>query len=260
MSQRLFERLLRAVFAAHKVAAEECAANFKPSETDNILGSVRRAELEGFMRDTADMEGIGARVVRSRLSLESHRTAQRTGRSDGQFGPGPVRSRGGSRVPADPCTRQPGRPLAGAWYEPPADSALRTSPAQQESRLHRDDQLRYGHLPGSAYPGSRCQTFQAMRTTSTSLRDSRMSSIRSCRKSGIRRRGPLPAQRAQGRCGMRAGTPGFSGQRLREAREARGYRRFPCQNWRTCHRRRSTSMRTVAGLPARTCWKRLQPR
>jgi hypothetical protein len=72
MPVRLTERLLRAVFASHKVAAEECRANYKPPEADNIVGFCRRASLEGFMRDAAEMEGVAASVVRSRMSNWNH--------------------------------------------------------------------------------------------------------------------------------------------------------------------------------------------
>lgn len=72
MPSKFLERLLRAVFAAHKVATEECSANFEGPEADNILGFYRRAKLEGFMRDAAEMEGVGAHVVRSRLSPWNH--------------------------------------------------------------------------------------------------------------------------------------------------------------------------------------------
>ena len=155
MPPKFFERLLRAVFAAHRVAAEECAANFKPSETDNILGQYRRAKLEGFMRDTADMEGIGARVVRSRLSAWNHT----------ELHSGPVVLTASSvQVPCDLVEEAEfrltlARDNQGVLWpepgdEPPADAPLYALLLHSKSRwLHRDDQLRYGHLPGSAYLG-----------------------------------------------------------------------------------------------------------
>jgi hypothetical protein len=77
MPPKFFDRLLRAVFSAHKTASEECAANFQPPETDNILGNYRRAKLEGFMRDTAAMESIASAVVRSHLGSWNHTEIRR---------------------------------------------------------------------------------------------------------------------------------------------------------------------------------------
>jgi hypothetical protein len=154
MSQRLFERLLRAVFAAHRVAAEECAANYKEPEADNIIGFCRRAKLEGFMRDAADMEGIAASAVRSRLSNWNH-TELRSG---------PVVLTASSvQSPCDLVEEAEFRSTLALsnqgvlWPEPGDDpgpgAPLYVIMLHSKSRLPREDQARHGYLPGSAYLG-----------------------------------------------------------------------------------------------------------
>jgi hypothetical protein len=152
MPSKFFERLLRGVFAAHKVAAEECAANFKGPERDNILGLYRRAKLEGFMRDTAAMEGIGAQVVRSRMSAWNH-TELRTG---------PVILTASSvQSPCDLVDEADfrltlARDNQGVLWpeptdEPRPDASLYVLLLHSKSRWAWEEQARYGHLPGSAY-------------------------------------------------------------------------------------------------------------
>jgi hypothetical protein len=152
MPSKFFERLLRAVFAAHKVAAEECAANFKPPETDNILGLYRRAKLEGFMRDTAAMEGVDAQVARSRMSAWNH-TELRSG---------PVILTASSvQSPCDLVEEADfrvtlARDNQGVLWpepddEPSPDAPLYVLLLHSKSRWRHEDQMRYGHLPGSAY-------------------------------------------------------------------------------------------------------------
>jgi len=150
MPPKFFERLLRAVFAAHKVAAEECAANFKGPETDNILGHYRRAKLEGFMRDAADMEGISAQVVRSRMSAWNHTEVSN----------GPVVLTASSVQ--SPCDRVEeadfrltlARSNQGVLWPEPGDEPngpLYVLLLHGKSRWVREDRAQYGHLPGSAY-------------------------------------------------------------------------------------------------------------
>jgi hypothetical protein len=154
MPPRVFERLLRAVFGAHRVAAEECAANYKEPEADNILGFCRRAKLEGFMRDAADMEGIASSVVRSRLSNWNH-TELRSG---------PVVLTASSvQGPCDPVEEAEFRSTLARsnqgvlWPEPEdepePDAALYVILLHSKSRLPREEQARHGYLPGSAYLG-----------------------------------------------------------------------------------------------------------
>lgn len=152
MQPKFLERLLRAVFAAHKMAAEECAATFQPPETDNILGLYRRAKLEALMRDAAAMEDIYAPVVRSRMSAWNHTELRN----------GPVILTASS-VPS-PCDLVEAsefrvtlaRDNQGVlWPEPedePSDDApLYVLLLHSKSRWPRKDQTRCGHLPGSAY-------------------------------------------------------------------------------------------------------------
>jgi hypothetical protein len=152
MPPKFFARLLRAVFTAHKFAAEECAANFQPPEADNILGHYRRAKLEGFMRATAEMEGIGSAVVRSRLSAWNH-TELRSG---------PVVLTASSvQSPCDLVEEADfrltlARDNQGALWPEPGDEAAPGAPLyvlllHSKSRWRHDDQVRYGRLPGSAY-------------------------------------------------------------------------------------------------------------
>lgn len=152
MPPKLFERLLRAVFAAHKIASEECGANFKPPEADNILGHYRRAKLEGFMRDTADMAGVHSDVVRSRMSAWNH-TELRSG---------PVVLTASSvQSPCDLVEEADFRMTLARdnqgvlWPEPgdesPPDAHLYVLLLHSKSRWPYEDRTRYGHLPGSAY-------------------------------------------------------------------------------------------------------------
>jgi hypothetical protein len=152
MSPKFLERLLRAVFAAHKVAREECSANFKDPEADNLLGFYRRAKLEGFMRDTAQMEGIGAHVVKSKLSPWNH-TELRSG---------PVVLTASSvQTPCDLVEEADFRTTLARgnqdalWPEPgdvpPADAPLYVILLHSKSRWSRGDQTQFGYLPGSAY-------------------------------------------------------------------------------------------------------------
>lgn len=59
------ERLLRAVFTAHQVAFEDVRSEYAASEATNLLPYVRRAKLEGYIRDAAERSGIAATAVRS---------------------------------------------------------------------------------------------------------------------------------------------------------------------------------------------------
>jgi hypothetical protein len=152
ISLKLTERLLRAVFAAHKVAAEECAANFKKEEAENMLGFYRRAKLEGFMRDAADMERVAAPVVRSRLSGWNH-TELRSGRV--------VLTASSVQSPCDLVEEAEFRSTLARgnqdvlWPEPGDEpdpgAPLYVILLHSRSRFMRGEQARHGYLPGSAY-------------------------------------------------------------------------------------------------------------
>jgi hypothetical protein len=154
MRPRLFERLLRAVFAAHKVAAEECAANYKKPEFDNMLGFCRRAKLEGFIRDATEMGGIAASAVRSRLSNWNHN----------EVWSGPVVLTASSvQSPCDLVEEAEFRSTLARsnqgvlWPEPgddpEPDAPLYVILLHSKSQLPHEDQARHGYLPSSAYLG-----------------------------------------------------------------------------------------------------------
>jgi hypothetical protein len=152
ISPKLTERLLRAVFAAHKVAAEEVAANFSKEEAENLLGFYRRAKLEGFMRDAAAMEGVAAPVVKSRSSNWNH-TELHSGRvvltastvqfpcdlvEVAEFRTMLARSNQGVLWPEPGDVPDPGAPLYVILLH-------------SRSRFPRAEPTRHGYLPGSAY-------------------------------------------------------------------------------------------------------------
>lgn len=76
----LFERLLRATFAAHRMAFEDTYATHANTEAENALPYNRRAFLEGAMRDAAAMvPGVSSEVFKSPKSSWNH-TEIRSGR------------------------------------------------------------------------------------------------------------------------------------------------------------------------------------
>ena len=153
MPPSFFERLIRAVFTAHSVAAEECRASFKVPEAANLLGLHRRGKLEGFMRDVAEMEGIEAEVVKSKKSGWYH-TELRSG---------PIILTASSvQTPCDLVEEAEFRLTLARdsqdvlWAEPKdvpsTDAHLYVLLLHSRSNwVSPADQLRFGHLPGSAY-------------------------------------------------------------------------------------------------------------
>lgn len=150
MPESFFARLLRATFAAHRDAAEECGKNFRPTEIDNILGLYRRAKLEGYMRDAADMEGIPHKVARSRMSNWNHTEVRK----------GPVILTASTvQTPCDLVEEADFRnTLARSneqvlWAEPDdeAEAPLYVLLLHSRSRWPKGEQPRYSYLPGSAY-------------------------------------------------------------------------------------------------------------
>jgi hypothetical protein len=66
-------RVLRAVFAAHKVSWDDCLASYAPTEAQNVRPYTKRAKLEGYLRDIADIvQGVTAEVVRANKSGWNH--------------------------------------------------------------------------------------------------------------------------------------------------------------------------------------------
>lgn len=153
MPEVLFGRLLRAVFAAHQLASENCRNEFAETEAMNVRGYYRRAKLEGFMRDTADMvAGVESRVVRG----------------DGNWNHTELRS--GPVVLTASSVAKPCGPVDIAefretlardnaqrlWHEPgdvpPADAPLYALLLHSKSAWVTPEEWRdFGHLPGSAY-------------------------------------------------------------------------------------------------------------
>ncbi len=153
MPEVLFERLLRAVFAAHQLSAEECRAGFEPSESFNLLPFHRRARLEGLMRDVADRTGIVSKVVKSDKSFWNH-TELRSGpvvltASTVQSPCGPVDT---SDFRLSLASSNQGVLWPEAFDEPVDGAPLYILLLHSRSRwLSVADQERFGHLPGSAY-------------------------------------------------------------------------------------------------------------
>lgn len=153
MPEILFERLLRAVFTAHKLSTEECEAGFASTESVNLLPFHRRARLEGLMRDVADRTGIRSNVVKSDKSFWNH----------SELTSGPIVLTASTvQTPCGPVDTSDFRlTLARSnqevlWPEPfdePAEGApLYVLLLHSRSRWsYAADQERFGHLPGSAY-------------------------------------------------------------------------------------------------------------
>lgn len=151
--EAFFGRLLRAVFAAHKVAFEDCRDSFAETEAANLRPYYRRGKIESFMRDAADMvPGVTSTVVLGEGSW--YHTELRSG---------PVVLTASS-VPA-PCAiveraefrqtlaRDNAQRL---WPEPgdipPDDAPLYVLLLHSKSRWETTGESReHGHLPGSAY-------------------------------------------------------------------------------------------------------------
>jgi hypothetical protein len=153
MPEILFERLLRAVFTAHKLSSEECRAGFAETETVNLVPYHRRAKLEGLMRDVAARTAIEANVVQSDKSFWNH-TELRSG---------PVVLTASSvQAPCGPVDisefrRTLARSNQGLLWAEPGDVPANDAPLyvlllHSRSRWAlSEDQQRFGHLPGSAY-------------------------------------------------------------------------------------------------------------
>jgi len=143
-------RALRAVFQAHKVAYEEATAQFQTQEAENALPYMRRAKLEGYLRDTASRSGMTALVQKSAKSSWWH-TEVRSGplvltASSVQSPCGPV----------DPSEFRLTLAQDNALYlwDEPGDPVPADAPLYMlllHSRNRGDDRIRAPHLPGSAY-------------------------------------------------------------------------------------------------------------
>ena len=151
--EAFFGRLLRAVFAAHRISLDECRGAFSESELRNVLPYYRRGKLEAYMRDAADMvPGIVSNVVLGEGNWNH---------TELRCGPVVLTA---SAVPA-PCAlveraefrqtlaRDNAQRL---WLEPgdipPDDAPLYVLLLHSRSRWPtRDEWLEFRHLPGSAY-------------------------------------------------------------------------------------------------------------
>src|SRR5260370_8854796 len=111
------------------------------------------------------------------------------------------------------------------WPEPgdePDPDALYAILLHSRSRFPSGEQARNGHLPRSAYLVFPFPDLSGY-AHEINLFDRFPGVVDSpAARVGQGGEGPLPAQRAEGSRCMRVGTPGFSGHRLREAREPRG--------------------------------------
>jgi hypothetical protein len=66
-------RALQAVFLAHRLAWEECAAQFPTTEATNVRGFYRRGKLESLLRDAAAaFPGVSSRTCKADHSNWNH--------------------------------------------------------------------------------------------------------------------------------------------------------------------------------------------
>lgn len=145
------ERILRAVFMAHRVAWDECHASFAETEARNVLGYYRRGKLEGYIRDTAvAFPGVDAVVERAEGSSWNH-----------------TEVRSGPVVLTENSVQTPCALVDKAEFRLTLARSMQLSifddPAPEEAPFYalllhsrskweaEDERRDYGHLPGSAY-------------------------------------------------------------------------------------------------------------
>lgn len=146
------KRALQAVFAAHKIAWDECAAAYAETEAENVRPYAKRAKLEGYLRDIADLfEDVSAEVVRADGSNWNHTEVRA----------GPVVLTANSVQ--TPCALVEkaefrltlARDAQGVLF--PDERLTESSPLyalllHSKSRWDSvSDRRQFGHLPGSAY-------------------------------------------------------------------------------------------------------------
>jgi hypothetical protein len=145
------KRALRAVYVAHRVARDDCYSRFAPTEARNVLGYNRRALLEGYLRDVADLfpDALESRVVQTS-----------GGWNHTEIWGGPVALTENSvQTPCGLVDKADfRRGLAESnqdrlWDEPvPKDAPLFALLLHSRYRsLDPDESRRYGYLPGSVY-------------------------------------------------------------------------------------------------------------
>lgn len=148
----LFERVLRALFAAHRLAHEETVPFYESTELTNLQPYVRRAKVESFIREAAAMvPGVTSRVARS--SSWNH-TEILSGRViiTAHAVPSPC----AMVEPADFRVTLAQSSQDVLWHlpqdEPAQDTPLYCVLLHSTSSwVTKDDQERFGHLPGSVY-------------------------------------------------------------------------------------------------------------
>jgi len=150
LSDAFLRRALRAVFAAHKDSHDLALASYQPTEANNVMGFMRRASLEGYLRDAALMsDGIDVETVHGPDSNWNH-----------------IEVRSGSLVLTEcsvpyPCqmadrsnfrdTLAEGN-QPGFWEEPSAAGEVLVLLVHSKYRASTlDDLQKNGHMPGSAY-------------------------------------------------------------------------------------------------------------
>jgi hypothetical protein len=73
LPKAFLRRVVQAVFLAHRVAKDEVASQFPPTEGANVLGFYRRGKLEANLRDAAlAFPGVGSRTQKADHSNWNH--------------------------------------------------------------------------------------------------------------------------------------------------------------------------------------------
>jgi hypothetical protein len=145
-------RAVRAVFAAHKIASDEARKGFDEPEAENVRPFIRRAKLEGYLRDAAELvEGVEAKAVRAEGSFWNH-----------------TEVRAGLVILTESTVQSPCALVEKAEFR---ETLARNAQLQfwndadgvegkhlyvlllhsRYQTLDRDDMLQNGHLPGSLY-------------------------------------------------------------------------------------------------------------
>lgn len=150
----LFERLLRAAFAAHAIAHEEAYGTYADTEAENVLPYSRRGYLEGGMRDVAAMvPGVTAKAFKSPRSSWNH-TEIRSGRV--VITASAVQTPCGLVEPSEFRTTL-ARSAQGVLWPEPGDEPDDSTPLYvlflhgRSTWVKKEDKAKYGKLLGSAY-------------------------------------------------------------------------------------------------------------
>ncbi len=166
LPKTFLQRVLQAVYLAHRVATDECRSQFPPEEATNVVGFYRRGKLEAYLRDAAkSFPGIEPHTAKADHSNWNH-----------------VEIRGGPVVLTEHSVQWPGAVVTHAdwrmnlarsnqirlWGDDliPDDAPLYVVLLHSPSRwLQAEDALKYGHLPQSchlAYPSPDFDDYQHM--------------------------------------------------------------------------------------------------